>query len=144
MEIINSINHRLNWTEYFMSIALLASKRSPCERLQVGCVLVKDKHLIATGYNGFLPKASHRSVVRDNHEQMTTHAEQNAIADCSKRGVNTEGAVAFITHYPCIHCFKILATAGIKKIVYYEDYKNDELVKDLSLEVGIIIQKYEV
>ena len=142
MENIKNINHRPNWTEYFMSIALLASKRSACERLQVGCVLVKDNHLIATGYNGFLPKASHKSVVRDNHEQMTTHAEQNAIADCAKRGVSTVDSTAFITHYPCIICFKILAAAGIKKIIYHEDYKNDELVKDLALEVGIIIHKY--
>ena len=143
MEIIDTIDHRLEWNEYFMSIAILASKRSPCERLKVGCALVKHNHIIATGYNGFLPKASHRSVVRHNHEQMTTHAEQNAISDCAKRGVNSNDATAYITHYPCIICFKILASAGITKIIYREDYKNDELVKDLAIEVGIILQKFQ-
>ena len=97
--------------------------------------------MISAGYNGFLSKASHRSVIRDNHEQMTAHAEMNAVCDCAKRGVNSDGAIAYITHFPCVICIKVLASAGIKQVKYHEDYKNDELVKELALEVGISIQK---
>jgi len=141
LESIKKFESRLSWDEYFTNLAFLVSKRSACERLHVGCVLVKDSRMISAGYNGFLPKASHKSIVRDDHEQMTTHAEMNAICDCAKRGVNCDQAIAYITHYPCIICFKLLASAGIKQIKYHEDYKNDELVKELAMEVGISIQK---
>lgn len=141
LEHIKNYENRLSWDQYFINLAFLVSKRSACERLHVGCVLVKDSRVISAGYNGFLPKASHKSVVRNNHEQMTNHAEMNAICDCSRRGVNTNGSIAYITHFPCIICFKILASAGIKQIKYHDDYKNDELVKELAMEVGISIQK---
>ena len=78
-----SNNKRLDWNEYFMSIAKLTSVRSSCNRLQVGCVIVKDKHVVSMGYNGFLPSFPHESIVVNNHEQATVHAEQNAI---SRRG----------------------------------------------------------
>ena len=71
-----------------MTIATVTSLRSPCERLKVGCVLVKDKRIISTGYNGFLPGAKHESIVRNNHEQATVHAEQNTISNASKNGIN--------------------------------------------------------
>lgn len=120
---------RPTWTQYFKEIVILTSSRSPCERLQVGCLLVKDNHIISSGYNGFLPQCEHRSIVRDNHEQATIHAEQNAIADCCKRGVSTDGCVAYITHYPCIICIRILLASGITEINYIHDYKNDDLVE---------------
>ena len=144
MELLKNIKKhedRLSWDEYFINLAFLVSKRSACDRLHVGCVLVKDSRMIAAGYNGFLPKASHKSVIRNDHEQMTNHAEMNAICDCARRGVNSDGAIGYITHFPCIICFKILAAAGIKQIKYHDDYKNDILVKDLAMEVGISIQK---
>lgn len=141
LETIKKYDKRLSWDEYFINLAFLISKRSACDRLHVGCVLVKNSRVISSGYNGFLPKASHKSVVRNNHEQMTSHAEMNVICDCSKRGVNCNQAIAYITHYPCIICFKILASSGIKQIKYHDDYKNDELVQLLAMEVGISIQK---
>lgn len=141
LEDIKKYENRLSWDEYFIDLAFLVSKRSACERLHVGCILVKNSRMISAGYNGFLPKASHTSVVRDNHEQMTMHAEMNAICDCAKRGVDCDQAIAYITHYPCINCFKMLASAGIKQIKFHDDYKNDELVKNLAIEVGISIQK---
>lgn len=141
VEIIKEHEGRLSWDEYFINLTFLVSKRSSCERLNVGCILVKDSRVIAAGYNGFLPKASHKSVVRNNHEQMTNHAEMNAICDCAKRGASCDNAIAYITHFPCIICFKILAAAGIQKIKYHDDYKNDQLVKDLAMEMGISIQK---
>ena len=85
---------RPNWDEYFKEISLVTSKRSSCTRLNVGCVLVKDNRIISQGYNGFLPGQPHESIVRDNHEQATVHAEQNSICDCAKRGVSCEGATS--------------------------------------------------
>jgi dCMP deaminase len=135
------IPHRISWKEYFRDLAILVSKRSPCSRLHVGCVLVKENHIISTGYNGFLPGASHTSIVVDNHEQATVHAEQNCIADCAKRGVNTLDCHAYITHYPCVNCFKILVAAGISQIFYIEDYKNSPIVEQLRKESSVSISK---
>jgi dCMP deaminase len=132
---------RISWTEYFSDLCKLVSKRSPCERLQVGCVLVKNNRIIATGYNGFLPNAPHESIVIDNHEQATVHAEQNCISDCAKRGVVTKDAIVYITHYPCINCFRSIAASNIKEIVYLNDYNNDEIVATLAGDAGINIRK---
>jgi dCMP deaminase len=123
---------RPSWNDYFKEIVQVTAKRSACERLQVGCILVKNNRIIAQGYNGFLPGCPHESKVRDGHEQATIHAEQNAITDCAKRGVSTEGSTAYITHYPCINCMKFLLAAGIVHIFYIHDYKNDNLVPYFS------------
>ena len=98
---------RPSWNEYFKEIVSVTSKRSACERLQVGCLLVRDNRIISQGYNGFLPGCPHKSIVRNNHEQATVHAEQNAICDCAKRGVSCDNSIAYITHYPCIICTSI-------------------------------------
>jgi len=119
---------RPNWDNYFKEIVLVTRKRSACERLQVGCLLVKDNRIISQGYNGFLPGCPHQSIVRNNHEQATIHAEQNALADCAKRGVSCLDSTAYVTHYPCIICCRLLLASGIKEIKYINDYKNDELV----------------
>jgi len=134
-------NHRPSWDEYFKKITLVTAERSPCERLHVGCVLVKDNRIISQGYNGFLPGCPHNSVIRNNHEQATVHAEQNAISDCAKRGVNCDGAISYITHYPCIICARILLASGIKEIKYINDYKNDDLVKQFSDQCNVPIKK---
>lgn len=130
--LVDNSTKRIDWNQYFMSIALLASVRSSCKRLKVGCVLTKENRIISTGYNGFIKGFKHKSIVRNNHEQATVHAEQNAITDCSRRGISCDNATAYITHYPCINCFKILAASGIKKVVYLHDYKNDPLVSQLT------------
>ena len=132
---------RISWDEYFLSTAFLISSRSPDLRLKVGCILVKNNHVISMGYNGFLPKLEHKSYIENNHEQATVHAEQNSIADCAKRGVATDGSIAYITHYPCINCFKILASSGIETIYYKEDYKNHSLVAILAEQSNIKIIK---
>ena len=137
----NNLNTRPTWDDYFKNITIVTSERSPCERLQVGCLLVKDNRIVSQGYNGFLPGCPHQSIIRDNHEQATVHAEQNAIADCAKRGVNCLGSTAYITHYPCIICCRILLASGIKKIKYINDYKNDPLVPILATQCGVIIEK---
>ena len=125
---------RLDWDRYFMSIAILGSIRSSCDRLKVGCVLVNNNRLVSMGYNGYLPNAIHVSRVRDNHEQSTIHAEQNAISDAASRGVSVNNCTAYITHYPCINCFKILVASGINNIIYLEDYKNDSLINDMIID----------
>jgi len=132
---------RLDWDEYFMSIALLASCRSPCERLHVGSVVVKNNHIVSMGYNGFIAGASHISRVIDNHEQSIIHSEINAISDCAKRGVSLEGSKIYITHYPCINCFKSIAACGIKEIYYLNDYNNNPIVKELAFDSTITIYK---
>jgi dCMP deaminase len=136
---------RPSWDDYFMATAVLMSTRSPCERLHVGCVIVsggdRQNRLIAAGYNGFLPGTPHLSRLREGREQATVHAEQNAIADAARRGSPVEGGVAYVTHFPCINCAKILAAAGIAQIRYREDYNNDPLVVPLLTDANVSILK---
>jgi len=132
---------RPSWDEYFTKIVKVTSERSPCERLHVGCLLVKDKRIVSQGYNGFLPGCAHISIVRDNHEQAIVHAEQNALIDCAKRGVSCEGSIAYVTHYPCIICARLMFAAGIKEVKYLADYHNDELVATLANQCGVTIEK---
>ena len=132
---------RPNWNTYFKEIVEVTAKRSPCERMKVGCLFVKDNRIISQGYNGFLPDCPHVSIVRDNHEQATVHAEQNSICDCAKRGVSTIDCTAYITHYPCIICTRLLLAAGISKIYYINDYKNDELVEHFIKQKNVTIDK---
>ena len=132
---------RPDWDAYFKEIVQVTSKRSPCERLKVGCLLVKDNRIISQGYNGFLPDCPHKSIVRDDHEQATIHAEQNALCDCAKRGVSCQDAIAYITHYPCLICTRLLIAAGIKEIKYIDDYNNDDLVEYFAKQKNIKIVK---
>ncbi len=132
---------RPSWDEYFKEIVQVTAKRSPCERLHVGCVLVKDNRIVSQGYNGFLPGLEHTSIVRDGHEQATVHAEQNAIADCARRGVSCESCTAYITHYPCIMCCRLLLAAGISEIKYINDYRNDELVEHFTGQMKVKINQ---
>lgn len=140
-EATEQFSHRPSWDEYFMATAILLSTRSSCERLKVGCAIVtggkRKNRLVAAGYNGHLPGSPHVSMLRDGHEQATVHAEQNAVADAARRGSSVEGCVAYVTHYPCINCAKILAAAGIAEIRYRLDYKNDPLVAPLLKEAGV-------
>lgn len=135
---------RPTWDEYFIQIVKVTSQRSPCKRLKVGCLFVKNNRIISQGYNGFLPNCPHESIVRDNHEQATIHAEQNTISDCAKRGVSCEGCTVYITHYPCIICMRMLCASGIKHIKYIDDYKNDDLVKYFSNISNVKIEKINV
>ena len=141
-----AFGHRPSWDEYFMATAVLMSTRSNCERQHVGCVIVtggeeRKNRLVAAGYNGFLPGSPHVSRVREGHEQAVVHAEQNAVADAARRGSSVAGCVAYVTHYPCIHCAKILAAAGIAAVKYRVDYRNDPLVETLLGEAGVTISQ---
>lgn len=141
--LVSTWKERPSWDEYFMATTFLIASRSACERLNVGCVLVSGgdhrNRIIAAGYNGFLPGSPHMSRVRDGHEQATVHAEQNAIADAARRGISVEGATAYVTHFPCVNCAKIIIAAGVKAVKYHSDYRNDPIAKELFDEAGISV-----
>jgi len=137
---------RPNWDKYFKNIVEITATRSSCDRLNVGCLFVKDNRIIAQGYNGYIAGCEHKKIIQEDkngnkHNIATIHAEQNTIADCAKRGVSSNDCTAYITHYPCYNCMKLMMSSGIKDIKYINDYKNDVLVKDLAENMKINIKK---
>jgi dCMP deaminase len=139
---------RMSFDEYFLRMALLASERATCQRLKVGAVIVKNKNVLATGYNGSASGEVHcideGCLMRDGHCIRTIHAEQNAILQCAKHGVNVNGASIYVTHFPCLHCTKSLVTVGIREIVYLNDYRNDEYALYLIERSGIKLRKVAI
>lgn len=138
VEVSDNLHQRPSWDDYFMATAFLIATRSACQRLNVGCVIVSGgahrNRIIAAGYNGFLPGAPHVSRVSNEHEQSTVHAEQNAISDAARRGVSLSGSTAYVTHFPCIVCSKLLVASGVQTIKYHFDYKNDPTVIEIFKE----------
>ena len=132
---------RPSWNDYFKELVKLTSTRPSCERLNVGCLFVKDNRIVAQGYNGYISGCKHKMIMRDNHNIATIHAEQNTITDCAKRGVSSQGCKAYITHYPCYNCMKLMVSCGISEINYIDDYNNDDLVWLLANEANIKINK---
>ena len=132
---------RPTWHEFWKRIVVETSNRSPCKRLHVGCLLIKDNRIISQGYNGYLPGCVHEQKMRDGHEMATIHAEINTITDCARRGVSCNKTTAYITHYPCLNCMKSLCAAGISEIYYINDYRNDELVEYFSSVANVPIHK---
>ena len=130
-----------------MDIACVVSTRGTCDRKQVGCILVKDKRILATGYNGSMPGDEHCDEVghllEDNHCTRTIHAEINALAQCAKHGIACDGGIAYINTFPCFDCFKALVNAGIKEIYYTSDYKakGRNLVNEFSTKLKIKLIK---
>lgn len=135
---------RKSWDRYFIEMAQLVSERATCERLKVGAVLVKNKRVIATGYNGSPSGLPHcidvGCKVVKGHCVRTIHAEQNALFQCSRYGISSEGAICYITHFPCLLCCKSLIQAGISEVVYLYDYKNDEYTLELFRESGVKVR----
>ena len=113
---------RKTWNEYFMDVAELVSTRSTCDRLHVGAVIVQDKNIIATGYNGSPKGMPHCDEVghemENGHCVRTTHAEQNALIQAAKHGHKTNESTLYITHSPCYTCAKLIITAGIKNVYF--------------------------
>ena len=132
---------RPTWDEYFKQLVTITASRSSCEKLNVGCILVNDNRIIAQGYNGYISGCEHSMIIRDGHNIATIHAEQNTIVDCAKRGVSCNNCTAYITHFPCYNCMKLMVASGIKEIKYIEDYKNDSLVNNLANKLNITIKK---
>jgi dCMP deaminase len=119
--------------------------RSSCERLSVGAVLVKDRRTIAGGYNGSVTGDEHcidvGCKVEDNHCVRTIHAEINALLQCAKFGVSTDGAEAYVTHFPCLHCAKALIQAGVSAVYWEHDYRNSEYAIELFRKSGVKLGK---
>ena len=128
--------NRPTWNEYFMNIAHEVAQRSTCERAQVGAVIVREKRILTTGYNGSprgLPHCTEVGCLMDNeHCIRTLHAEQNAIIQAALHGVITEGATIYVTHQPCFICAKTIINAGISEIVYDKEYKDDRSLEFLQ------------
>ena len=132
---------RPEWDEYFKEIVTITAKRSSCSRLNVGCLLVKNNRIISQGYNGHLPGLPHETIMENGHEIATIHAEQNALVDCAKRGASCDECTAYITHYPCLNCTKLLLDEGVKTIKYIDDYHNNENVVGICDKMNVDLQK---
>ena len=136
----NSVTARVDWHTYFMNIAHQAATRSTCPRKHVGAVIVRDKTILSTGYNGSLRGLPHCEdvgcMMEDGHCVATVHAEANAILQAAKNGVMIEGAELYTTASPCWNCFKLIANGGIKKI-YYGEFYRDERSLHLARDAGI-------
>ena len=131
---------RISWDEYFMSIAEVVASRSTCDRKFVGAVLVRDKTILSTGYNGSIRGLPHCTdvghMMENGHCVATIHAEANAIVQAARNGVVIEGATLYVTASPCWSCFKMLANAGIRRICYGEFYR-DARVFEVAEKLGI-------
>ena len=148
-------DNRISWDEYFMEMAELTARRSTCLRRHVGAVIVKDKHVIATGYNGSPRGLSHcgdrGGCLREKlqipsgqrHELCrAVHAEQNAIIQAATLGQSIEGGTIYITNQPCVVCAKMIINAGLTRIVVREGYP-DELAREILDEAGLEINMLE-
>lgn len=131
---------RVGWDEYFMNVARVVATRGTCDRKHVGAVIVRDRVILSTGYNGSIRGLPHCDEIGhdmvNGHCVRTIHAETNALVQAARNGVAVDGAEIYITASPCWECFKLLANAGIKKIVYGEFYREPK-IRDTSLKLGI-------
>jgi dCMP deaminase len=124
-------HERLSWDQYFMTIAQVVASRSTCDRKHVGAVIVRDRTLLSTGYNGSIRGLPHCDEVghmmENDHCVATIHAEANALVQAARNGVNINGGSIYITASPCWNCFKLIANAGIEAICYGEFYRDDRI-----------------
>ena len=139
---------RIPWDQYFMGQSLLLSLRSTCTRLAVGATIVRDKRIIAGGYNGSVSGDVHcideGCYLVDGHCVRTIHAEMNAILQCAKFGVGTDEAEIYVTHFPCLQCTKMILQKKKKKIHYLSDYRNDEYAINLIEQAGASVHQVKL
>lgn len=141
---------RKKWDAYFIEIAKMVATRATCDRLHVGSVAVKNRNILATGYNGSMVKDSHCDdvghLMKDGHCIRTVHSEQNLICSAAKRGISLEGSSIYITHSPCWTCFKLIVNSGIVEVVFAEPFKNDDfsLMSSKAKELGIKFRLHNV
>lgn len=137
---------RPSWDEYFMELAQVVAKRSTCNRRSVGTVLVREKRILTTGYNGSPPGLPHCTdagcLMVDNHCVRAIHAEQNAIIQAALHGIDLSGATCYVTSSPCVHCSKMLIAAGIKRVVYLDSY-TETIGQQMAREAGVIMERFE-
>ncbi len=142
------------WDDYFMELAELVATRTTCLRHKVGAVLVRDKHILTTGFNGAPAGMSHcleigcirdkRNIASGTRHEIcrAVHAEQNAVIQCALHGVSSQDSTIYVTHQPCTICTKILINAGVKRIVYKEAYP-DEFAQKLIEEAGVVLEQWQ-
>lgn len=140
------MHQRIDWHDYFMRIAEEVATRSTCNRRHVGAVIVRDRTILSTGYNGSLRGALHCDEaghdMENGHCVRTVHAEANAVAQAAKNGVHLDGAEIYITASPCLTCFKLVANCGITT-VYYKEFYRDERITEYAKQSGIKLDKME-
>ncbi|MBC1520993.1 ComE operon protein 2 [Listeria aquatica] len=136
---------RIEWDQFFMAQSHLISTRSTCTRLMVGATIVRDKRMIASGYNGSIAGGDHCTekgcLIVEGHCIRTIHAEMNALLQCAKFGASTDQAELYVTHFPCVACCKSIIQAGIKAVYYAKDYKNNPYAIELFEQAGVIVKK---
>ncbi|MFV0556243.1 MAG: deoxycytidylate deaminase [Lactovum sp.] len=134
--------------QYFMEIAYLTSSRGTCDRRLVGALIVKDKHIIATGYNGSVyadvhcDEAGH--LMENNHCIRTVHAEQNALIQCAKYGESTDQTIIYLTDFPCLICTKLIIQSGVKEVIYAREYGQTDYCKKLFKHAKISYRQYQL
>jgi dCMP deaminase len=149
----NTEHHRPSWDEYFMSIAELVGSRGTCSRGRSGCVIVRDKRILVTGYVGSPAGIAHcddvghemHRVINDNSSESehcirTAHAEQNAVAQAAKLGISVDGGTLYCHMTPCYTCAKILINSGIKKVISLKDYHASSQSKKIFEQSGVKLQ----
>ena len=138
--------HRVSWKGYFMNIAREVATRSTCDRKHVGAVIVREKTILSTGYNGSIKGLPHCNEVGcemvDGHCVRTTHAEANAIVQAAKNGIQINQSEIYVTASPCYDCFKLIANAGIN-VIYYDEFYRDKRIIEKSKEIGIQLASLE-
>jgi dCMP deaminase len=150
------MNERPSWDQYFLTITRQVAERSTCKRAKVGTVIVREKNILATGYNGAPAGLAHCTEVGcliyesktpsgeiEENCYRTIHAEINAIAQAARNGVSIRDAAIYVTHTPCIHCMKVLINTGIKQIFYEKEYKV-HTVRDLLASTDVVLKKVEM
>ena len=135
---------RVDWNQYFMNIAREVATRATCDRKHVGAVIVRDKTILSTGYNGSIRGMPHCDdaghMMEDGHCVATIHAESNAVIQAARNGVRLDGGEIYVTASPCWNCFKMLANAGVKAI-YYEEFYRDDRIFTIAKKLGIKLQQ---
>lgn len=139
-------HYRPSWDDYFMAIARLIATRSTCDRLSAGTVLVKDKRIISTGYNGSPPGLPHCDdaghLLEEGHCVRTIHGEHNAILQAATQGgTTTRGSTMYTKYVPCIHCCKYVVAAGVTRVVYVKIYRNTQALDYLEA-AGLKVDQY--
>jgi dCMP deaminase len=138
---------RDSWDKYFLNIASSVATRATCDRKHVGAVIVKDKTILSTGYNGSVKGTQHCDeighMMEHSHCVRVVHAEMNAIVQAAKNGVAIDGSSIYVTCYPCWLCFKMIANSGIKRVVFSESYRDNPDVQALSQQIGIELVHYK-
>jgi dCMP deaminase len=137
--------HRPSWDQYFMGIAFEVAKRSTCNRAQVGTIIVRDKRILTTGYNGSPAGLPHCTevgcLIVGDHCVRTLHAEQNAIIQAALHGVSVAGGTIYVTHQPCLTCAKMIINAGITRVTYQGRYP-DELAVGFLEQAGVELEQF--